>query len=60
MIIQLTRTLGNKVAVNMNLVLYMEKNDYGATKIAFTNDAINVKESLDEILKMTNEVLTNE
>lgn len=56
MIIQLTRTLGDKVAVNMNFVLYMGKNDYGATKIAFTNDAINVKESLDEILKMMNEV----
>ena len=49
MIIYLTRTNDNEVAINLNSVMYMEKLENGETKITFACDAIWVKESLDEI-----------
>nr|DAS68181.1 MAG TPA: Flagellar and Swarming motility protein [Bacteriophage sp.] len=52
MIIYLTRTNGNDVAINLNSVMYMEKLENGKTKIVFSCDAIWVKESLDEIRRM--------
>ena len=49
MIIYLTRTNDNEVAINLNSVMYMEKLENGKTKITFACDSIWVKESLDEI-----------
>lgn len=39
MIIQLTSTRGNEVAVNLNLVMYMEEFE-DETKISFTCDSV--------------------
>lgn len=49
MIIYLTRTNDNEVAINLNSVMYMEDLGNGKTKITFACDSIWVKESLDEI-----------
>ena len=49
MIIYLTRTNGNEVAINLNSVMYMEELENGKTKITFDCDSIWVKESFDEI-----------
>lgn len=48
MIIQLTSTRGNEVAVNLNLVMYMEEFE-DETKISFASDSVCVKESVYEI-----------
>ena len=49
MIIYLTRTNDNEVAINLNSVMYMEKLENGETKIVFACDAVWVKETLNEI-----------
>ena len=49
MIIYLTRTNGNDVAINLNSVMYMEELENGETKIVFACDAVWVKETLNEI-----------
>lgn len=49
MIIYLTRTNDNEVAINLNSVMYMEELENGETKIVFACDSIWVKESFDEI-----------
>ena len=49
MIIYLTRTNGNEVAINLNSVMYMEELENGKTKITFACDSIWVKDSFDEI-----------
>lgn len=49
MIIYLTRTNGNEVAINLNSVMYMEELENEKTKIVFACDAVWVKESFDEI-----------
>ena len=59
MIIYLTRKSGGIVGVNFNMVTFIEDCD-GLSNVHFPNASIWVQESLDEILKMTNEVLTNE
>lgn len=48
MIIQLTSARGNEVAVNLNLVMYMEEFE-DETKISFACDSVCVKESVHEI-----------
>ena len=49
MIIYLTRTNGNDVAINLNSVMYMEELENEETKIVFACDAVWVKETLNEI-----------
>lgn len=49
MIIYLTRTNGNDVAINLNSVMYMEEFENEETKIVFACDAVWVKETLNEI-----------
>lgn len=59
MIIYLTSRYGSKIGVNFNMVTFIETLDEGS-EVHFPHAYISVKESLDEILKMTNEVLTDE
>ena len=59
MIIYLTKTIGRTVAVNYNMVTYVEEySDH--CEVHFPYSCISVKETLDEILKMTNKVLADE
>jgi len=47
-IVQLTRTTGNKVLVNLDMVIYAAPHVSG-TRIWFNDDCETVKESFDEI-----------
>lgn len=49
MIIYLTRTNDNEVAINLSSVMYMEELENEETKIVFACDAVWVKETLNEI-----------
>lgn len=48
MIIYLTKTSGGKVAVNFNMVTFIEECD-GLSEVYFPYASISVKETLDEI-----------
>lgn len=51
MIIYLTNTHDQEVAVNLNMVTYMEEHDDDDTEINFSGEAIYVKETIYQIRK---------
>lgn len=51
MIIYLTTTHDHEVAVNLNMVTYMEEHDNGDTEINFSDESIYVKETIYQIRK---------